>query len=68
MVAEPTWDVCTRDDRTRSFTTGIRNLPCQDLGADYFINRIRKSRQTRRLVGQLTELGYDVTLEARTDA
>ncbi|WP_369394579.1 IS110 family transposase [Streptomyces sp. CG1] len=40
--------------------------PYQDLGADHFINRIRKSRQTRRLVGQLTQLGYDVSLEPRT--
>jgi transposase len=37
------------------------------LGADHFINRIRKSRQTRRLIGQLTQLGYDVTLERRSD-
>jgi len=44
-----------------------RDTPYQDLGADHFINRIRKSRQTRRLVGQLTQLGYDVTLEPRTD-
>lgn len=43
-----------------------RDTPYQDLGADHFINRIRKSRQTRRLVGQLTRLGYDVALEPRT--
>ncbi|MFF2431072.1 IS110 family RNA-guided transposase [Streptomyces mirabilis] len=42
-----------------------RDMPYQDLGADHFINRIRKSRQTRRLVGQLTQLGYDVSLEPR---
>lgn len=44
-----------------------RDTPYQDLGADHFINRIRKSRQTRRLVGQLTQLGYDVSLEPRTN-
>ena len=43
-----------------------RETPYQDLGADHFVNRIRKSRQTRRLVGQLTQLGYDVSLEPRT--
>jgi transposase len=43
-----------------------RGTPYQDLSADHFINRIRKSRQTRRLVGQLTQLGYDVSLEPRT--
>ena len=42
-----------------------RDTPYQDLGADHFINRIRKSRQTHRLVGQLAQLGYDVFLEPR---
>ena len=42
------------------------DTPYRDLGPDHFINRIRKSRQTRRLIGQLTQLGYDVTLEPRT--
>ncbi|WP_432190531.1 transposase [Streptomyces sp. Tue6028] len=44
-----------------------RDTSYQDLGPDHFINRIRKSRQTRRLVGQLTQLAYDVTVEPRTD-
>ncbi|WP_406489723.1 hypothetical protein [Streptomyces phaeochromogenes] len=44
-----------------------RDTLYQDLGADHFINRIRKSRQTRRLVSQLTQLGYDVSLEPRTN-
>jgi hypothetical protein len=34
-----------------------------DLGGDYFIERTGKTRQTRRLVSQLTQLGYQVTLQ-----
>lgn len=34
-----------------------------DLGGDYFLERTGKTRQTRRLVSQLTQLGYQVTLQ-----
>ena len=33
-----------------------------DLGANYFIERAGKARATRRLIGQLNHLGYQVTL------
>ena len=33
-----------------------------DLGANYFIERAGKERTTRRLIGQLNHLGYQVTL------
>jgi len=33
-----------------------------DLGANYFIERAAKTRATRRLIGQLNHLGYQVTL------
>jgi transposase len=36
----------------------------QDLGDDYFTNRQDPGRRARRLVAQLEELGYAVTLEA----
>ncbi|MFE7709105.1 hypothetical protein ACFU6I_25630 [Streptomyces sp. NPDC057486] len=45
-----------------------RDIPYQDLGADHFINRIHKSRQTRRLVGQLTQLGYNVSIQPHQSA
>ncbi len=34
-----------------------------DLGGDYFVERTGKARQTRRLVGQLNQLGFQVTLQ-----
>ena len=33
-----------------------------DLGGNYFIERAGKARATRRLIGQLNHLGYQVTL------
>jgi transposase len=33
-----------------------------DLGANYFVERAGKARATRRLIGQLNHLGYQVTL------
>ena len=53
-------------DPCRRLAHPHRDTPYRDLGAA-FIDRIRKSRQTRRLIGQLTQLGYDVTLEPRSD-
>ena len=35
----------------------------QDLGADYFERRHDPQRQTRRLIHQLEQLGYHVTLQ-----
>lgn len=37
-------------------------VPYQDLGPDYFTNRLGKDRQKRRLVAQLAALGFDVNL------
>ncbi|MEU8974418.1 transposase, partial [Streptomyces monashensis] len=34
-----------------------------DLGGHYFIERTGRARQTRRLVSQLNQLGYQVTLQ-----
>ncbi|TFE51795.1 IS110 family transposase, partial [Streptomyces sp. ICN441] len=34
-----------------------------DLGGQYFIERTGRARQTRRLVSQLNQLGYQVTLQ-----
>jgi transposase len=42
------------------------NIAYHDLGADHFIERLGphgKARQTRRLVDQLGQLGYQVTLQ-----
>jgi transposase len=35
-----------------------------DLGGQYFLERTGRARQTRRLVSQLNQLGYQVTLQA----
>jgi transposase len=35
-----------------------------DLGADYFLQRTGRTRQTRRLVSQLNMLGYQVSLQS----
>ncbi len=35
-----------------------------DLGGQYFVERTGRARQTRRLVSQLNQLGYQVTLQA----
>jgi transposase len=43
-----------------------RDIAYHDLGADHFIERLGphgKARQTRRLVDQLSQLGYQVTLQ-----
>jgi len=37
-------------------------VECHDLGGNYFLERTGKTRITRRLVGQLTQLGWQVTL------
>lgn len=37
--------------------------PYQDLGGDYFLHHASRARQTRRLLSQLTQLGYHVTLQ-----
>jgi hypothetical protein len=43
----------------------LRTGECyQDLGDDYFVRRHDPQRQTRRLVHQLEQLGYTVTLAA----
>ncbi|WP_244809040.1 transposase [Streptomyces sp. So13.3] len=39
-------------------------VPYQDLGADYFTNRLGKERQTRRLLAQLAALGVQVSLDS----
>ncbi|WP_280709615.1 IS110 family transposase [Kitasatospora sp. GP30] len=39
------------------------DIEYHDLGGDYFLERTGKARQTRRLMGQLTQLGYQVTLQ-----
>ena len=47
-----------------------RDIAYHDLGAEHFIERLAtrgKARQTRRLIDQLNQLGYQVTLQpART--
>ncbi len=40
----------------------------KDLGEDYFASREDPQRRARRLVSQLEELGFNVTLEAVTAA
>lgn len=39
-----------------------------DLGADHFLQRTGKTRRTRRLVNQLNQLGYHVTLQVEEAA
>ncbi|HEY2502148.1 MAG TPA: IS110 family transposase [Mycobacterium sp.] len=41
------------------FTT---DMAYRDLGANYFLERAGKARATKRLIGQLNHLGYQVTL------
>lgn len=41
-----------------------RNESFHDLGPDYFIKRHNPERRARRLISQLTTLGYTVTAEA----
>ncbi|WP_184927309.1 IS110 family transposase, partial [Streptomyces spectabilis] len=38
-------------------------VPHQDLGGDYFLERTGKTRATRRLISQLNQLGYQVSLQ-----
>lgn len=38
----------------------------RDLGGNYFLERTGKTRATRRLIGQLNHLGYQVTLDPIT--
>ncbi|GAA3514377.1 IS110 family transposase [Georgenia daeguensis] len=40
-----------------------RREPYQDLGADYFIRRNNPQRRARRLINELTQLGYTVTAQ-----
>ena len=40
-----------------------RDTPYRDLGPEHFTNRLSKTRQTRRLVNQLTALGHRVYLD-----
>lgn len=40
-----------------------RDQPYAELGGQYFLERTGHTRQTRRLIGQLTQLGYHVTLQ-----
>ncbi|WP_405535161.1 IS110 family transposase [Streptomyces sp. NBC_00075] len=40
------------------------NAEYADLGADYFLQRTGRARQTRRLVSQLNMLGYQVSLQS----
>ncbi|MBD0746656.1 transposase [Streptomyces sp. CBMA152] len=47
------------------------DVPYQDLGGTYFlyfVERAGRAQQTCRLVSQLTQLGYQVTLQAEEDA
>ncbi|WSA72474.1 hypothetical protein OG930_38620 [Streptomyces sp. NBC_01799] len=39
-----------------------------DLGADYFLQRTGRTRQTRRLVSQLNMLGHQVSLQSAEPA
>lgn len=41
------------------------HTPYRDLGADYFTTRLGKDHRARRLVAQLSALGYDVDLTDR---
>jgi transposase len=43
--------------------TFTRDTPYADLGGQYFIERTGPARQTRRLISQLNQLGYHVTLQ-----
>jgi transposase len=45
-----------------------RGQPYQDLGADYFQRRRPPEHQARKLIGQLTALGYQVTAIPPTEA
>ena len=45
-----TWHMFTND------------LTYRDLGENYFLERAGKARATRRLIGQLNHLGYQVNL------
>jgi len=48
-----------------TWTMLTRDLPYQDLGGDYFTERLdphRKARHARRLLDQLHQLGYQTTL------
>src|SRR3954454_10248766 len=45
-----------------------RGQPYQDLGADYFQRRRSPQHQARKLIGQLTALGYQVTAIPPTEA
>ncbi|MFE7117206.1 IS110 family transposase [Streptomyces sp. NPDC057654] len=40
-----------------------RDVEYADLGGQYFLERTGRARQTRRLVSQLNQLGYQVTLQ-----
>ncbi|WP_240121776.1 MULTISPECIES: hypothetical protein [unclassified Streptomyces] len=40
-----------------------RGTEYADLGGRYFIERTGRARKTRRLVSQLNQLGYHVTLQ-----
>ncbi|HEV2346472.1 MAG TPA: IS110 family transposase, partial [Actinocrinis sp.] len=40
-----------------------RDQPYAELGGQYCLERTGHTRQTRRLIGQLTQLGYHVTLQ-----
>jgi transposase len=40
----------------------------KDLGDNYFVSRADPERQARRLVAQLEQLGFKVTLEAAAAA
>ncbi|MEU5894365.1 IS110 family transposase [Streptomyces sp. NPDC047461] len=41
-----------------------RDAAYADLGGQYFIQRTGRARQTRRLISQLNQLGYHVTLQS----
>jgi transposase len=41
----------------------IHDVEYADLGGQYFLERTGRARQTRRLVSQLNQLGYQVTLQ-----
>ncbi|MEU1276559.1 IS110 family transposase [Streptomyces sp. NPDC005799] len=41
----------------------VHDVEYADLGGQYFLERTGRARQTRRLVSQLNQLGYQVTLQ-----
>jgi transposase len=45
-----------------------RDVPYHDLGGGYFATRTGKARRIRKLVGEIEQLGYHVTLQSTETA